>query len=151
MTTCRIALANLRYPASPDDSVALAERAIAAAAAERADVICFPEAYVPGYRGLGHTPPPPDPAFLERAWATVAAAAAKARVGVVLGTERVADGALLITALVIDRDGKALGFQDKAQIDPSEDGICTSHAGRDAGPMEARGVARDDGACAGAG
>jgi predicted amidohydrolase len=41
----------------------------------------------------------------------------------VLGTERLVDGALLATALVIDRDGSVAGFQDKVQIDPSEESI----------------------------
>ena len=118
----RIALANLRFPANPEESVALAERAIAEAAVERAGIVCFPECYVPGYRGLGKVVPPPDPAFLERAWAAVAAGAAKAGVAVVLGTERVDDGALLATALVLNRDGSIAGFQDKVQIDPSEEG-----------------------------
>jgi predicted amidohydrolase len=123
MTTVRIALANLRYPSSPDASVTTVERAIADASAQRAELICFPECYVPGYRGLGHAPPPPDAAFLERAWAAIGRAAARAGIGVVLGTERIVDGALVITALVIDRDGAVLGFQDKTQLDPSEEGL----------------------------
>jgi predicted amidohydrolase len=41
---------------------------------------------------------------------------------VILGTERVVDGALLATALVINPDGSFAGFQDKVQIDPSEEG-----------------------------
>jgi predicted amidohydrolase len=122
MTMVRIALANLRYPHTPEDSVARVERAIAQAGAARAELVCFPECYVPGYRGLGHAPPAPDPGFLERAWAAVGAAAAKAGVAVVLGTERVIDGGVLVTALVIDRDGRRLGFQDKVQLDPSEEG-----------------------------
>lgn len=122
MATVRIALANLRYPHSPEDSVARAERAVARAGAERATLVCFPECYVPGYRGLGHSPPAPDPAFLEAAWGAVRAAAARAGVAVILGTERVVEGNVLATALVIDRDGRRLGFQDKVQIDPSEDG-----------------------------
>ena len=122
MTTCRIALANLRYPATPDASIALVEEAIATASREGADLVCFPECYVPGYRGLGHAPPPPDAGFLDRAWATIAAAAKRATVAVILGTERLVDSALVITAAVIDRDGKLLGFQDKLQLDPSEDG-----------------------------
>lgn len=122
MTMFRIALANLRYPESPDASVRRAEQAIAQAAAVGAELICFPECYVPGYRGLGHAPPPPDPVFLERAWRAVARAAAAGRVAVVLGTERVVDQALLCSALVIDRDGALLGFQDKVQIDPAEEG-----------------------------
>ena len=108
----------------------LAEQAIARSSIERAGIICFPECFVPGYRGLGKSPPPPDPAFLERAWSSIAAAAAKASVAVVLGTERVADGALLAAALVIHPDGTIAGFQDKVQLDPSEEGTYSFGSGR---------------------
>lgn len=121
MGTYRIALANLQFPATPAESVELAAHAIAQASAERCDLICFPECFVPGYRAIGKQVPPPDPAFLDRAWSTLAAAAARANLGVVLGTERIVDGALRITALVINRDGTVAGFQDKVQLDPSEE------------------------------
>ena len=123
MSTFRIALANIRFPATPEESVKLAEQAIAQASAEGAGLVCFPECFVPGYRGMGKRIPPADPAFLERAWSAIAAAAAKSSVAVVLGTERLVDGALLATALVINRDGTVAGFQDKVQLDPSEDGL----------------------------
>lgn len=126
----RIALANLAYPSTPDESVASAGHAIAQAGTERADIICFPECFVPGYRGLGKQVPPPDPAFLERAWSAVARAAARANVGVVLGTERVVDRQLRITTLVVNRDGTTAGFQDKVQLDPSEDGTYSPGSGR---------------------
>jgi predicted amidohydrolase len=121
VSTVRIALANLQFPATPDESVTLAAQAIAQAAVERADIVCFPECFIPGYRGMGKSVPPPDPLFLERAWSVIAAAAANAHLAVVLGTERVVDGALLISALVINQDGTIAGFQDKCQIDPSEE------------------------------
>lgn len=121
MSTVRIALANLPYPATPAESVSLAEEAIAQAGNERADIICFPECFIPGYRGLGKSPPPPDPAFLERAWSRAAGAARNANVAVILGTERVIANQLLISALVINRDGAIAGFQDKVQLDPSEE------------------------------
>ena len=130
MTTVRIALANLRYPTTPDESVALARHAIAQAAAEDAAIICFPECYVPGYRAPGKTVPPPDAAFLERAWRAIAEAAAAANVAVVLGTERIVDDAPRITTLVIDRDGTLAGFQDKVQLDPSEDDFYRPGAAR---------------------
>ncbi len=130
MSTFRIALANIRFPSTPDESVTLAEDAIDQASLERADIICFPECYVPGYRGMGMVVPPPDPAFLERAWSVIAAAAKKANLAVVLGTERVADNALLATALVINRDGTLAGFQDKVQLDPSEEGLYSFGCGR---------------------
>ena len=134
----RIALANIRFPETPEKSVTLAEHAIAQASIERAGLICFPECFVPGYRGMGKLVPPPDPVFLERAWSILAAAAAKANLAVVLGTERVVDEALLITALVINRDGTIAGFQDKVQLDPSEEGIYSPGSGRrvfQAGPL----------------
>src|SRR5713226_2963642 len=126
----RIALANIRFPATPEESITLTEQAIAQASIEGAGLICFPECFVPGYRGLGKSVPPPDPRFLERAWSAVAAAAAKANLAVVLGTERVVDGALLATALVVNRDGTIAGVQDKVQIDPSEEGTYSPGSGR---------------------
>jgi predicted amidohydrolase len=134
----RIALSNLRFPPSPQESVTLAEQAIAEASLERAELICFPECFIPGYRAKGKSIPPPDPQFLEGAWASIAAAAGKAGIAVILGTERVIDGALFITALVINRDGTIAGFQDKVQIDPSEEATYTAGTGRrvfETGPL----------------
>jgi predicted amidohydrolase len=57
---------------------------------------------------------------------------------VVLGTERVTDGGLLASAIVINRDGTVAGFQDKMQVDPAEDGTYTPGEGRrvfEAGPL----------------
>ena len=134
----RIALANLRFPATPDESVLLATRAVADAAARGAAIVCFPECYVPGYRAPARAIPPPDAAFLERAWRAVAEAAAAHGITVVLGTERVVDGRLRATAVVIDERGAVAGFQDKVQLDPSEDGLYAAGEGRAlfrAGPL----------------
>lgn len=130
MSLFRIALANLRFPATPEDSVALAENSLKQAAAQRAAIVCFPECFVPGYRGLGKRVPPPDPAFLERAWSAIAAVAAKSNIVVILGTERIAASGLVATALVINSDGTIAGFQDKVQIDPSEEGLYSPGCGR---------------------
>jgi len=118
----RVALANLRVAASPEEAVDLATAAVALAGEHGAQVTCFPECYVPGYRWPGTTLPAPDPAFLERAWARVAAAARAARTTVILGTERLTERGLQITACVIDADGSIAGWQDKGQLDPSEEG-----------------------------
>lgn len=130
MSTFRIALANLPFPATPEESIALSEQAIAEASLKHAGLICFPECFIPGYRGMGKRVPPPDSAFLERAWSLIAGAAARANLAVILGTERVVNDALLITALVIHRDGTTAGFQDKVQLDPSEEGTYTAGSGR---------------------
>jgi predicted amidohydrolase len=134
----RIALANIPRASSPDQSVVLAIGAIEDAGRAQADIICFPEAYVPGYRLMAATVPPPDEIFLQRAWTRIAAAAAKANVAVILGTERVTDDGVAISALVINRDGTKAGFQDKVQLDPSEDDTYVPGSGRElftSGPL----------------
>jgi predicted amidohydrolase len=121
MSSVRIALANLRVPQTREESVPLATAAVAEAGRRGASVVCFPECFIPGYRWPGQTAPPPDPAFLERAWDDVARAAAAATITVILGTERLTDRGLQITACVIDPDGAIAGWQDKGQIDPAEE------------------------------
>jgi predicted amidohydrolase len=130
MAVVRIALANLPYPDSRDDSVRRVVTALDEAASAGASVVCFPECYVPGYRTVSRKTEPPDAAFLDRAWAAIAGAAGRARIAVVLGTERVIDRGALISALVIDADGRMAGFQDKGQIDPSEEGTYVIGDGR---------------------
>jgi predicted amidohydrolase len=125
MSMFRVALANLRYPAAPEESVDLAVWAVQQAGAAGAAVACFPECYVPGYRAPDKGVAPSDGAFLEAAWDRIASAAGRSRVGVVLGTERVTADGVVATALVIGPDGVRLGFQDKVQIDPSEEAIYT--------------------------
>lgn len=124
----RIALANIRVPATPEDSVRLATSSVMEASRQGAQVICFPECFVPGYRWPGTAVPPPDPAFLEKAWADVAHAASRGRITVILGTERLTDRGLQITACVINPDGTVAGWQDKGQLDPAEEAIYPAFA-----------------------
>ena len=123
MSTVRIALANIRVPATPQESVFLTTSAIAEAGSKGALVICFPECFGPGYRLSSTTAPLPDPVFLDRAWADVANAAKNAGITVILGTERVTDRGLQITACVFNPDGTVAGWQDKGQLDPSEEAM----------------------------
>lgn len=129
-STCRIALANLRHPTTPEESVALAEEAIAAAADAGAALVAFPECYVPGYRVPGTSGSAPDAAFLERAWSTLQSSCARAKIVGVVGTERFVDGALRLTVVVLDADGSLAGFQDKVQLDPTEERLYAPGSGR---------------------
>lgn len=136
--TCRLALATLAPAPTPDASVVAVERAIAEAGTAGASVVCFPEAYVPGYRGAGSRVAPPDAAFLARAWECIAEAAGRAHVTAVVGTERATAEGLLISTLVVNADGTFAGFQDKVQIDPSEEGTYSAGSTRhlfQAGPL----------------
>jgi predicted amidohydrolase len=69
----------------------------------------------------------------------VASAARAAGTAVILGTERLTERGLQITALVLGSEGATLGWQDKVQLDPSEDAIYPSRgSGRSvftAGPL----------------
>ena len=117
----RMALANVAPGHTREDAVITAVDTVAQAGTVGASVVCFPECYVPGYRTPGSALPPPDESFLEDAWTRIALAARSARITVVLGTERIVDGEARLTALVINPDGARAGFQDKVQLDPSED------------------------------
>jgi predicted amidohydrolase len=116
-----IALASPGVATSVQDGLAKIEHAIADAAARGAEIVCFPEAYLPGLRGLDFEVPPFDPAQLERALATVAGWARSHAVAVILGTERFTGAGRQIAACVIGARGQVLGYQTKNQLDPSED------------------------------
>jgi predicted amidohydrolase len=139
VSTVRIALANLPYPKDRGAAVVDASNAVIAAGREGAAIVCFPECFVPGYRTKDRVMPAPDQRYLELAWDTVAQAAADFNVTVVLGTERVVSGKPRLTALVINADGTRAGFQDKTQLDPSEEGRYDFGEGRhvfEAGPVK---------------
>jgi predicted amidohydrolase len=116
----------------------MAVHAIEGASAAGAEVICFPECFVPGYRAVGRDVAAPKAELLEEAWSAIAQEAAKRSIAVVLGTEHLVDDALIATALVIHADGSRAGFQDKVQIDPSEEGTYAAGVDRRlfrAGPL----------------
>ncbi|HWA73535.1 MAG TPA: carbon-nitrogen hydrolase family protein [Polyangiaceae bacterium] len=121
----RIALANLRFPKTPQESLELALEAVKQSALAGAAVVCFPECFLPGYRSAGRAGAPPNRDFLEHAYASIAETASLSRVTVVLGAERLQEDQLMASAIVIDADGSVAGFQDKVQIDPSEEGTYT--------------------------
>ena len=129
-STVRIALAAVAVPRSLDDSIERATNAIAEAGARGASVVCFPEAYVPGYRTKAAPGPAPDAAALERAWRAIGAASKTAGIAVVLGTEHVTPRGLQIAARVFDRDGAHVGTQVKVQLDPTEDDLYVAGEGR---------------------
>ena len=118
----RIGLAALPFAPSPEASLANVLEAMRMAAEQKVQLLCTPESYIPGQRGVGREVAPPDAAFLAHAERCLVQAAANTGVAVITGTERLTAQGLHSSALVVTPEGR-LGWQDKVQLDPSEDGI----------------------------
>jgi predicted amidohydrolase len=117
----KIALASPRVAVSVEDGVEKVRRSLAAAAARGAQLVCFPEAYLPGLRGLDFDVPSFDRAGQARVLAAVAEWARTYQVATVLGIEWHTDAGRQIAAAVLDARGEFLGCQTKNQLDPTEE------------------------------
>jgi predicted amidohydrolase len=115
-----IALASPRVASSVEECLGEIARSLSEGAARGAEVVCFPEAYLPGLRGLDFEVPPFDPAQQEWALRAVAQLARKYAVATVLGMEWHASHGRQIAAVVLDARGEVQGCQTKNQLDPSE-------------------------------
>jgi predicted amidohydrolase len=112
----RIALASPRVPATREEGLATVARFLGEGASRGATVVCFPETYLPGYRGLGFEPPPPDQAAQERALEAVADLARRHKVAVIIPMEWASPAGLLNVAFVVNPDGTVQGRQTKNQV-----------------------------------
>jgi N-carbamoylputrescine amidase len=116
-----IALASPRVASSLDEGLDKIKQLLADASAQGAEIVCFPEAYLPGLRGVDFEVLPFGPAELDRVLKTVAQWARTYAVAVILGTERPTEAGRLNVAVVFDREGRIQGCQTKNQVAPSED------------------------------
>lgn len=119
--TVRIGLASARNAASLDERLEIVERFLREAGERQVAIVCFPEAYLPGLRGMDFEVPPPDQARQEAALEVVRRSARRHGVAVIMGMEWESGDGQLNVAFVIARDGTVEGFQAKNQIAPSED------------------------------
>ncbi|MFL5341767.1 MAG: carbon-nitrogen hydrolase family protein [Gemmataceae bacterium] len=125
-----IALASPAVAASLDEALRKTQHLIAEAAAQSAEIVCFPEAYIPGLRGLDFEVYPFGPAGQERALQSAARWARAHSIAVILGMERITPAGRQIAAFVLDAHGELLGIQTKTQIAPSEDPFYVPGNGR---------------------
>ena len=116
-----IGLASPRVASSLDDGLARIERCLSDASARGAEIVCFPEAYLPGLRGQDFAVFPFDQAEHDRAIQAVSELTRTHSIATVLGIERIAPQGRQIAACVIDARGQVLGYQTKNQLDPTED------------------------------
>ena len=116
-----IALASPRVASTLDEGLGKIKRFLAEASAKGAEIVCFPEAYMPGLRGQDFDVFPFGAAEQQR---TLEAAARWSRaysVAAILGMERITETGRQIAAFVIDGQGQMRGYQTKNQLDPTED------------------------------
>jgi N-carbamoylputrescine amidase len=116
-----IALASPRVATSLDDGLEKVKRLVSEASARGAEIVCFPEAYLPGLRGQDFDVVPFDRTEQERTLQATAEWARTYRVATILGMEKITDTGRQIVACVIDHRGNILGHQTKNQLDPTED------------------------------
>ncbi len=116
-----IALASPRVASTLDDGLNKIEQFLAEASAQGAEIVCFPEAYLPGVGGQDSDVVPFDQTVQERALHAVAQLARTHAVATILGMERLTEAGRQIAAFVIDARGEIQGYQTKNQLDPTED------------------------------
>jgi predicted amidohydrolase len=116
-----IALASPRIASSLDDGLDRIRRLLSEASAQGAEIVCFPEAYLPGLRGQDFDVLPFDRTQQDRVLRAVAQWARTYAVATILGMERLTEAGRQIVACVIDARGELQGYQTKNQLAPTED------------------------------
>jgi len=116
-----IALASPRIASSIDDGIDKIKRLMVEASAQRARIICFPEAYLPGLRGQDFEVPRFGEAEQERVLQAASQWAREFSIATILGMERLTEAGRQVVAVVIDAHGRIQGYQTKNQLDPTED------------------------------
>ncbi len=116
-----IALASPRIATSIDEGLEKIRHFLSEASAQGAEIVCFPEAWLPGLRGQDFEVLPFDQTQQERMLKAASQWARTYGVATIMGMERITDAGRQIAAFVIDAEGQLQGVQTKNQIDPSED------------------------------
>jgi predicted amidohydrolase len=116
-----IALASPCIASALDEGLDKIKWSLSEASAQGAEIVCFPEAYLPGLRGQDFDVWPFDQTQQEQALKAVAQWARTYAVATILGMERLTEMGRQIAACVIDAQGQMQGYQTKNQLDPTED------------------------------
>ncbi|WP_149698974.1 carbon-nitrogen hydrolase family protein [Chitinophaga sp. CF418] len=126
----KIALASPPFPKSISDGLFWLEKLVKDAAVAQAEIICFPESYLPGYPGMGYEADDRKQERLQAALDKVCAIASENSIAIIVPMDWHYEGKLLNVAFVISASGEVLGFQSKNQLDPTEDNMWEAGTGR---------------------
>jgi predicted amidohydrolase len=116
-----IGLASPGIASTLDEGLDKIKRLLSEASAQGAEIVCFPEAYLPGLRGQDFEVWPFDQAQQERVLQAVAQWSRTYGSATIIGMERLTSTGRQIVAFVIDAQGQIQGCQTKNQLDPTED------------------------------
>lgn len=112
----RIGLAAVRNYPDLADRLSAIDRMLAGAANQQVAIVCFPEAYLPGLRGMDFPVDAVDQERQTMLLQRVCDMAARHRVAVIMGLEWQTDLGLHNAAFVMSRNGAVEGYQVKNQI-----------------------------------
>jgi predicted amidohydrolase len=120
-TTLRVGLAAARNVPTVEQRLQIVDRFLLDAAAQDVAIVCFPETYIPGLRGMNFPVPPPDQRRQQAALDAVSTSAKRHGVAVVIPMEWESAAGLHNAAFVVARDGAIVGCQAKNQIPLEEE------------------------------
>jgi predicted amidohydrolase len=119
----KVALASPPFPASINDGLYWLEKLVKEAAAQEAEIICFPESYLPGYPGMDYAAADRTQEKLQAALDSVCRIAAESSIAIIVPMDWHHPDGILNLAHVVSAEGKVLGYQTKNQLDPTEDDL----------------------------
>jgi predicted amidohydrolase len=119
----KIALASPPIPKNLAEGLVWLDTLVKEAALKCAEIICFPESYLPGYPGMGYAPDDRSAERLQVSLDKVCEIARENSVAIIVPMDWYIDNNLVNLAYVISANGEVLGYQTKNQLDPSEDNI----------------------------
>ncbi|RCH54974.1 carbon-nitrogen hydrolase family protein [Mucilaginibacter hurinus] len=126
----KIALATPPFVKTLAEALEWVKKQTREAANKGADIVCFPESYLPGYPLMGFEVESPSPEKMQNALATVQTIAAENNIAIIIPMDWYDDGKYLNVAQVVSAKGELLGYQAKNQLDPSEDELWDAGQGR---------------------
>jgi predicted amidohydrolase len=119
----KVAVASPPFPKSLNDGLYWLERLVKEAVDSHAEIICFPESFLPGYPGMEYTKQDQSPESLKSALEKVCNIAAENSIAIIVPMDWHHRDGLRNLAYVISGTGEILGYQTKNQLDPTEDNI----------------------------
>lgn len=127
----KIALASPPFPKSINDGLYWVDKLTKEAAGQQAEIICFPESYIPGYPAEGFEVEERSPEKLTAGLQKACEIAAQNHIAIILPMDWYTFDGLFNVAQVISNTGELLGYQAKTQLDPTEDNIWIPGARRE--------------------